>query len=94
LTATDESFELQAGVSQNRPRFRRFCHCDQRAAPIIRNFTLDGINIQEQLRPLGVSDYTPNNLLMSQVEEFTTTTKCRASSRSPVLASERGHAER
>jgi carboxypeptidase family protein len=63
--------ELQAGVSQN-----------HRAVTVINgqrqsfsNITLDGINIQDNYIRSGSLDYTPNYLVISQVEEFTTTTQ-------------------
>ena len=63
--------ELQAGVSQNR-----------RSGTVINgqrqsfsNVTLDGINIQDNYIRSNTLDYTPNYLVMSQVQEFTTTTQ-------------------
>jgi len=62
---------LQAGVSQNR-----------RSGTVINgqrqsfsNVTLDGINIQDNYIRSASLDYTPNYLVMSQVQEFTTTTQ-------------------
>jgi len=67
--------ELQAGVSQNRHASGVFVTVINGQRQSFSNFTLDGINIQDNYVRSASLDYTPNNLLMSQVEEFTTTTQ-------------------
>jgi hypothetical protein len=65
---------LQAGVSQNhRGGIVTTVINGQRQS--FSNVTLDGINIQDNYIRSASLDYTPNYLVMSQVQEFTTTTQ-------------------
>ena len=64
---------LQAGVSQNRRSGSGTVINGQRQS--FSNVTLDGINIQDNYIRSASLDYTPNYLVMSQVQEFTTTTQ-------------------
>jgi len=66
---------LQAGVGQNHRGSGLFVTVINGQRQSFSNITLDGINIQDNYIRSASLDYTPNYLVMSQVQEFTTTTQ-------------------